>query len=56
MTDIHPRHPAGTTATGTPRTPGDIAPDTTDAPVGQVDLAIEGMTCAACVARVEKNG
>ncbi|WP_116115800.1 heavy metal translocating P-type ATPase [Austwickia chelonae] len=55
MTDIHPRHPAGTTATGTPRTPGDIAPDTTDAPVGQVDLAIEGMTCAACVARVEKR-
>jgi len=28
---------------------------TPEAPVGTVDLAVEGMTCASCVARVEKR-
>ena len=34
-----------------PRTPADLPV----APVGTVDLAVEGMTCASCVARVEKR-
>jgi len=31
------------------------SPTSTTAPFGEVDLAVEGMTCAACVNRVEKR-
>ncbi|GAB79334.1 Cu+-exporting ATPase [Austwickia chelonae] len=51
MTDLHPRHPAAAATTST----APDAPENPAGPVGQVDLAIEGMTCAACVARVEKR-
>jgi len=37
-----------------PRTPAAL-PVAPVAPVGTVDLAVEGMTCASCVARVEKR-
>jgi len=36
-------------------TADDTRLDTPVAPVGTIDLAVEGMTCASCVARVEKR-
>lgn len=54
----HTAHPTGTahtTAPATPATPGGTAlPDATGV-VGTLDLAVSGMTCASCVARVEKK-
>ena len=41
----HAQHPRPADATG----------PAVDAPVALVDLAVEGMTCASCVARVEKK-
>jgi len=38
-----------------PRTTASLPADLPAAPVGTVDLAVEGMTCASCVARVEKR-
>lgn len=38
-------------STGHPESPADLPV----APVGTVDLAVQGMTCASCVARVEKK-
>ncbi|MBC7291481.1 MAG: copper-translocating P-type ATPase [Actinotalea sp.] len=43
--------PAGTT--GTPAMPGPL--EQAAAPVAVLDLAVGGMTCASCVARVEKK-
>ena len=31
-----------------------LTPDRTDAPVGKVTIAVTGMTCAACSARVQR--
>ncbi|WP_374204999.1 heavy metal translocating P-type ATPase, partial [Actinotalea sp. C106] len=57
MTDQNPAGtPApgtGTTAPGTATTPSPH--EQTTAPVAVLDLAVSGMTCASCVARVEKK-
>lgn len=42
------------TADGT-RSPAGVSAGLPVAPAGTVDLAVEGMTCASCVARVEKR-
>ncbi|WP_261376436.1 cation-translocating P-type ATPase, partial [Isoptericola variabilis] len=41
--------------THTDHSPGTGAPATPDAPLREVDLAVSGMTCASCVARVERK-
>ena len=42
------------TPVASPATPAAEPSARTPAPPGQVDLALEGMTCAACAVRIEK--